>query len=72
MNDVGAIKVVLNADLFVSRGVITSGFHGETRIIRHLFLKYLRKTDQAKQLLFGSLYAPGAAAYRAEIKSGGM
>jgi hypothetical protein len=46
MGEVVAIKVVLNADLFVTRGIITAGFHGETRIIRHLFLKYLCKTDQ--------------------------
>jgi len=46
LDELEFIKVVMNQDLFVTTGVSTSGFHGESRIIRHLFLKYLRKTDK--------------------------
>lgn len=40
---IAAVKVVLNKDLFVTTGTVTSGFHGESRIIRYHFLKSLRK-----------------------------
>lgn len=42
LDQLNGIKVVMNADLFVTNATVTSGFHGESRIIRHLFLKYLR------------------------------
>ncbi|HSU16880.1 hypothetical protein [Longimicrobium sp.] len=37
-----AVKVVLNQDLFVTTSVSTSGFHGESRIIRYHFVKFIR------------------------------
>jgi hypothetical protein len=43
IDQIAAVKVVLNKDLFVTSGTVTSGFHGESRIIRYHFLKTLRK-----------------------------
>ncbi len=48
VNRIAAVKVVLNKDLFVTSGTVTSGFHGESRIIRYHFLKSLRKFSWEK------------------------
>jgi hypothetical protein len=42
LDEIQAIKVVLDSDLFI-RSEYHSGFHGESRIIRFLYIKYLKR-----------------------------
>ena len=42
LDDIRSVKVVLDSDLFI-RSELHSGFHGESRIVRFLYIKYLKR-----------------------------
>lgn len=48
LGSVTHVKVVRNPDLFVTKAVDTAGLHGESRIIRFHFLKFVRNFEPTR------------------------